>query len=223
MNTCTIHRFRRAVQLHWFGALTWSIVLSFAVGACAGYRGGDVGDGGWVDQKVTRFSFIGEGVGATLIVGTQAARFREDMDYMPVEIAVANTGRDALTLTRESFTLMDQEGRRYSAASPQELLEGYDLLDMDRSAFAELPSVAPTVFPGYRATPSKFSPTRRVRAAGQFIRDVVQDEVPLTTSRYLVDFIYFPKPVTGIKGFRFELVLEAPSLPEPVVVSFVVG
>lgn len=193
-----------------------------AVSGCGGYGTGGASDGAWVDRRLSRFSYVAEGVGATVIVGTQAARFREGEGFVPIEIAVANTAGEALRLTRESFTLVDIEGGRYKPASPRELLEGYDFLDMDRSALTELPSVVASTFAAHDPYPSKFSPTREVRAAGPFTRRVVLDEVTLPTFGYLVDFIYFPSPASGIKGRRFELILDAAALPEPVIVSFLI-
>lgn len=189
---------------------------------CGGYQPQQSADGGFVDRRLSRFSYIAEGVGATLVVGTQAARYREDTGYLPVEIAVANTSGDGLRLTRESFTLRDERGRQYRAATPAELIEGYGFLDMDRSALSELTSVAASTFSGYHPTPSKLSPTREIRSAGAFTEDAVRGVAVLPVFTYIVDFLYFPKPGTGIKGHRFELMLDAPALPEPVVVSFVV-
>ena len=48
------------------------------------------------------------------------------------------------------------------------------------------------------------------------VRDVVQ--VP--RNGYVIDFIYFPTPETGVRGQRFELFMDAPELPDPVFVRF---
>ena len=37
-----------------------------------------------------------------------------------------------MTLTRESFTLVDSDGNRYPVAGPKELLQSYEFLDFDR-------------------------------------------------------------------------------------------
>ncbi len=49
---------------------------------------------------------------------------------------------------------------------------------------------------------------------------VVRDVVYLPKFGYLIDYIYFPRPVTGIKDQRFELFLESQSLEQPVFVKF---
>lgn len=192
--------------------------------ACGGaYRSGDSVDGVWVDRRLSRFSYVNEGVGATVIVGTKATRLRENEAFVPLEIAVANTGDKSLRLIRDAFTLVDVHGGRYKPATPRELLKGYAFLDMDRSpALSELTSVAASAFSAHRPHRSKFSPTRDVEAAGRFTRKVVLDETALPPFGYVVDFLYFPTPIAGIMGQRFDLTLEAAALLESVTVSFLV-
>ncbi|MDX1387900.1 MAG: hypothetical protein R3344_01840, partial [Acidobacteriota bacterium] len=60
-------------------------------------------------------------------------------------------------------------------------------------------------------------PTREFDVSG-----VVQDQVDLPQWGYLIDFIYFPTPKTGVENRKFELFLETPELPDPVFVKFVV-
>ena len=49
---------------------------------------------------------------------------------------------------------------------------------------------------------------------------VVTDNVQLPRYGYLMDMIYFPMPVTGLKGHAFELTMTAPELPDPIFVKF---
>ena len=65
-----------------------------------------------LDRKLSTFAFIEDGDLVTFIVDTRATFFREKDDYIPIEIAIANTGLRKLTLTRESFTVSDEEGNR---------------------------------------------------------------------------------------------------------------
>lgn len=189
--------------------------------ACGGHQPRAGGGDAWVDRRLSRFAYVGEEAGATLVVGTQAARYRENEKFMPVEIAVGNTGRVAFRLRRTDFELVDTAGTAYQTVEPAVLVREYDLLDMDRSALGVLASQAASAFPGYRPTPSKFSPTRAA-TSGIFTRDVVHDEIVVPTAHYIVDFIYFPKPTTGITGRRFALVLSNVVLETNVRVSFVV-
>ncbi len=165
-----------------------------------------------LDRKLSTFAYIEEGDLVTLIVDTWAARDRDPHAYMPLEVAVANTGVRSLTLSRESFTLIDKEGNRYPMASPRELIEGYDFLDFDRN-LSELPGIVFNKFAAFTRFDSNFSP---VRAAGR----VIIDKTHVPRFGYIIDFIYFPKPVGGILGQEFELFLDAPQLAEPVFVKF---
>ena len=169
------------------------------------------------DRKLSKFAFIEEGKIATFIVDTRATRYREKERYVPVEIAIANRGVKQLALTRESFTLTDETGARYPCASPKELLENYDYLDLDRDLM-ELPEIVFNRFGAMTYYPSKLSPTRR--AGGPMA--VVTDSVELPRYGYMIDMVYFPAPSTGLKGHKFELTMTAPELAEPIFVKFFV-
>lgn len=170
-----------------------------------------------VDRKLSTFAFIEEGKIATLIVDTRATRYREDDPYIPIEIAVANNGARKMSLTRESFTLADENGNRYPCAGPKELLERYEFLDLDRN-LAELAGIVFNRFAAMTPYSSKLSPTRAPSRPGQ--RTVVTDVVELPRYGYMLDMIYFPHPSTGIKGHRFELSMTAPELTDPIFVKF---
>jgi hypothetical protein len=167
-----------------------------------------------VDRKLSLFSFIEDGDIAALIVSTRATTQREKADYMPLEICIANRGLKKMSLTRESFTLLDEKGNRYPAANPSELLKDYPYLDFDRKRFSELFGLVSTRFSAFELFPSKFSPTRGGR--------LIQDRVEIPRSGVLFDFLYFPMPVTGLKGHRFELFLDTPELEDPLFVKFTV-
>jgi hypothetical protein len=172
-----------------------------------------------LDRKLSTFAFIEEGDIATLIVGTRATRYRENSEYMPLEICIANNGLRQLVLTRESFVLIDEEGNRYPAANPKELMEGYDFLDLDRNSLAELEDIVFNKFAAYTRYGSKFSPTHQAVALRS---NLVRDLVSLPKFGYMVDFIYFPTPATGLKGHRFELFVESSELQDPIFVRFLV-
>jgi hypothetical protein len=50
----------------------------------------------------------------------------------------------------------------------------------------------------------------------------VKDSVAIPRYGYIIDYIYFPRPKTGVVGKRFELFMNAPELPDPVFVKFAV-
>jgi len=172
-----------------------------------------------LDRKLSTFAWIEDGDLVTFIVDTKATRYREDTAYIPLEIAVANNGVRQITLTRESFTLVDEAGNRYPAAGPRELMESYEFLDLDRDALAELDGIVFNKFAAYQRYASKFSPNREAPFGSS---NVVQDRVVLPKFGYLIDRIYFPAPSTGVLQHKFELFLAAPELEDPVFVKFMV-
>ena len=169
-----------------------------------------------LDTKLSTYAYIEEGDIVTLIVDTRAARDKDGQPYVPLEIAVANHGLRKLTLTRESFVLIDNEGRRYPVASPRELLQGYDMLDFDRN-LAELEGIVFNRFGAMPRYPSSFSPTR-TGIVGR--SSLVRDLVALPKHGYLIDFLFFPTPQTGLRDQVFELFLDSPDLEDPVFVKF---
>ena len=190
-------------------------VATLCLGGCASRQPMRGQETTGLDRKLSTFAFIEEGDLVTFVVGTKAARYRDGTAFMPVEIALANTGVKSLLVTRELFTLVDEQGNRYPAASPTELIQGYEFLDLDRESFAELRSILTSKFAAFQAYPSKLSPTRELGA-------IVRDNVTLPKFGYFIDYLYFPKPATGIKGHKFDLFLASPSLPDPVFVKFAV-
>ena len=170
-----------------------------------------------VDRKLSTFAYIEEGKLATFIVDTRATRYRGKDAYIPLEIAIANRGVKQLTLTRESFTLADVKGNRYPCASPKELLDNYDFLDLDRD-LEELGGIVFNRFGALTRYPSNFSPTHFAVREGQS-RTVI-DRVQLPKFGYVLDMIYFPMPATGLKGHAFELAMTAPELTDAIFVKF---
>jgi hypothetical protein len=166
-----------------------------------------------VDRKLSTFAFIEEGKLATFVVGTRPTRYRDNAGYVPVEIAIANRGVKTLSLTRESFTLADENGNRYPCASPKELLANYDFLELDRN-LAELSGTVFSRFGAMTGYPTMLSPTRAPEAR------VVTDSVELPKFGYMLDMLYFPMPATGLIGHKFELSMTAPELTDPIFVKF---
>lgn len=197
-------------------AVAVSCVLGATASCALRPMRGQVASG--LDRKLSTFVWIEEGDIATLLVGTRASRYREKDPYLPIEVSFANTALKQVTLTRESFVLVDAEGNRYPAAGPKELLEGYDFLDLDRR-LQEIEGVTFNRFANYTIYPSKFSPTRRspLRPGES---SLVRDAITLPKFGYLIDFVYFPRPVTGVVGRRFELFVSAPELENPIFVKF---
>jgi len=194
-----------------------ALLLLLMLAACASRQPMTGQKAADVDRKLSTFAFIEEGKLATFIVDTRATRYREKERYIPVEIAVANRGVKQLTLTRESFTLADENGNRYPCAGPKELLDNYEYLDLDRN-LSELNEIVFNRFAAMTAYPSKLSPTRLFAEAGR--PATVTDTVSLPRYGYMIDMIYFPTPTTGLKGHRFELTMSTSELTDPIFVKF---
>jgi len=166
-----------------------------------------------VDPKISQSSYIEEGNLLALIVGTRVARYREDRNYIPFEVGVVNKGLASLSFSAESFTLIDEEGNRYSPVGFDELKSGYGNIDLDR----RLAEIAPVVRGSYQAYQE-----RPATLTASFDRPIVQ-RVQLPKYTFAVDIVYFPKPATGVKGKRFEIFLNAPELQDPAFVRFEVA
>lgn len=172
-----------------------------------------------LDTKLSTFAYVEDGDLVTLAVDTRPARDKDASAYLPLELAIANRGLKRLVLTLESFTLIDSEGRRYPAAGPRELLQNYEMLDFDRN-LAELEGILVSKFAALARYPSNFSPTRTTPVSGS---NLVRDMVSLPKHGYLIDFIYFPAPATGVRGQTFELFVDSVDLPDPVFLRFEVN
>ena len=137
-----------------------AILLALGIVGCSEHRSKPPREVGGLDEKLSNFAWKEDGNLLALIVDTRAARFVEEANYMPLEVAVAHRGLKELVLTRESFTLVDETGQKYTVAGPQELMENYDFLDRDRQTLAELMGIVDQKFATFTFYPSRLSPSR---------------------------------------------------------------
>lgn len=165
-----------------------------------------------MDPTLARSTYIEEGGLVALVVSSKPMSYRLDRPFIPVEIAVVNKGLSSLTLTRESFTLVDDRGREYPAVGRGELSRGYGSTDVDRRLGEAAPFVAHR-YASYRLVPSNLTPG--------FDAPIQRDRLFIPRFGYILDFIYFPRPDGDLAGRALELVLRAPELPDPVFVRFV--
>ena len=163
------------------------------------------------DPKLSRFSYIEEGSLVALVASSRPTRYRLSRAYVPLEIAVANKGIKTLTLTRESFTLRDDQGKQYPAVGRDELSRAYGNTDIDRR-LGDAGSFVNRRFASYEVVSSNFTPG--------FDRPIARDHIQLPRFSYLLDFLYFPRPEGDLAGRALELVMRAPELPDPVFVRF---
>jgi hypothetical protein len=198
-----------------FAAAALAVLATAVLAACTTLQSnrGDWEKRTGLDHKLSRFSYIEEGKLVGLAVDLQAARYREDTPFVPIEVAVANRGLSRLTVTRESFWLIDEEGNRYSLATVGEIREGYGQVEMDQR-FTNFRSVLLSRWSAYTIMPSSFF------SGGGSGTGLVFDQVQLPKFSYFTDWLYFPHPATGVVGHRFELFLDARELDDPIFVKF---
>ena len=174
----------------------------------------EIAAGGNLDDKLANSTWIADG-DVTLIASSRATRFRLKQAYVPVEIAIVNRGLKSLSLTRESFSLVDARGNRFPAVSGTELEKKYQgSIDLDRERFTEAAPIVFGKYASYSHVPSNFSPG--------FDNSIALDHVFLPRYSYIVDFVYFPSPEGYTIGEPLELRVSAPELPDPVFVRFTV-
>lgn len=171
--------------------------------------------------RLTRYAYIEEGLLVSLAVDTAATRRREGVPFIPLGLGVANIGLRELTLTRESLTLVDDRGARYSMATVPEVRTLGSTVLYDRTlgrqfdgAFASRFGTWPEITGGFY--PIAFS-EGSVSAPG---RAIARDRITLSRYSWLSDIVYFPAPPGRLLDRRYELWLEAPELDEPVFVKF---
>ena len=163
---------------------------------------------------LTRSSYIERGKLLTVVVGTRPTRIRDEAKFMPLEIAVANNGMESLTVTRESFTLVNGDGsKRYSVVSAEELRDTDYNVDVDRRLGEVLP-VMNDKYTNYERVASNLSPSF----------DAPSERSPVRLSRFswLYDYIYFPWPEGGVEEQSFDLLFKTREMENPVVVRFAV-
>ena len=159
-------------------------------------------------------TYYEEGSQLALIVGVRPALSRRERPYIPIEIAVANKGLPTLTFTRESFTLVDAQGRSFPAVGRDELSRGYGSTDLD-GRLGEVESIVERKYLNFDRVPSSFTPG--------FDEPVGRDEVTLHRFSYFVDRLYFPNPAVPTPPGPFELLVRVREMPDPLVVRFFVG
>jgi hypothetical protein len=156
-------------------------------------------------------TFKEEGNLVILTVDVNATRFHDDSPFIPVAVALANKRVEPyISISRESFYLMDAFGRRYGLAGVGEVQRLQKGLAQDRK-MTEV-SFQSGKFNGFRFYSTTFFPY----VSGAILRD----RVDLPTFGALMDVLYFPRPEGELRGGVFELHLTSRELPQEVFVVF---
>jgi hypothetical protein len=194
-------------------------LLSFSLLICCG--GNNVRDesssGGGERQGGSIYQ--GEDEHLIIVVDVELARRRMEQKYFPLSIKIANKRLPGLTLTRNSFILIDENRIPYYMPGVVELKKNYNMLASDsrfRSQTGLLGDQLVSSFSYYRKAESHFFP--QTAGAGR-----VFDEVYVRQRGYMEDLIYFPMPPGGIEGKVLILRIDAEELEVPADIAFTVS
>jgi len=186
-------------------------------------------------RKLSRFVYIEEGTDLTLTVGVRAAAFHEGDPYFPLEISLTNRLKGVTwVLTRESFSLVDGDGRSYELPTQEELLSGYAKRTLDTRLF-EARSVTASKHEGFRQVESNFFPDP-VRGISQELDTVSGgagvaptstslipiERVEIAARTFMEDVLYFPHPEGKLLEARFSLEIRAQGLDELARIAFTI-
>ncbi len=195
------------------------LALLAAAGCAAGFN--DLPQEPGFSPRLNRFTYIEEGKLVSFAADTEATIQREKQKFIPVGVGIANLGLDkSLTLGRESFTLVDDQGKKYSLATVQEARSLAGLQTFDLKLSENFIGVLDTRFITFPDVPMVFFPVQSTEAYPR--RGIVRDRVELPLRTWAWDILYFPHPEGKLKGRKYELWLDAPELKEPVFVRFAV-
>lgn len=182
--------------------------------SCGGYDVNDESSAVGGDTVGTFFQ--GEDEHIIVSVDTELARLRTEEMFFPLSIKIANKRLRSLTLTRESFILIDASRTPYYMPDIKELQKNYDKLTPDsryRSQTGLLRDQMPTSFTHYRRADSNFFPNTAGGAR-------VIDEVYVRQRGFMEDVIYFPMPPDGIDGKVLIFRIDAEELEVPADIAF---
>jgi len=203
----------RALFLLLFLFLSGALLL-----CCGGYNVSDESssDGG---ESPGGFIYQGEDEKLIVVVDVELTRRRLEEKYFPLSIKIANKRLRSLTLTRDSFILIDENRIPHYMPDIKELQKNYELLNSDdnfRSQTGFLGDQIVRSFSYYRKAESNFFP--KTAGAGRVI-----DEVYVRQRGYMEDLIYFPMPQDGIQGKVLVLRIDAEELEVPADIAFTVN
>ena len=164
-------------------------------------------------SKSFAFATYKERVGPmTILVGSFPAALASEEQFIPLQIAVGIRGKDPhLTVTPESFTLIDQDGGSYPLAGYLEVTDNQWLMKYVRQITAAYPLVTGQQFANMERLASRLFPPMGTRPR--------TERVYMVRASYFQDVIYFPRPDLGLSGV-FTLRFEAAGMSEPIDVRF---
>jgi hypothetical protein len=146
----------------------------------------------------------------TILVGSFPAALNAEEAYIPIPVAVGIREKGpGMTISSESFNLIDSEGHAYPVASYEEILAQTELHQRNTTLLASQPLVTGQQFANSRRISSNFFPLTGLK----------YDHVNLERGNHFIDTLYFPRPQSGL-GAVLILRFQDPALEEPIEVRF---
>lgn len=196
-----------------FSCLSLLLVASLFVGCAAGPSSLADRD---LHPTLSSSAYIEDGQLLALMVDTRVAGLRDKSgkEFVPLEIGVVNKGMESLTVTLESFSLIDEAGRRYPAVRGAELRNGYGSVDVDRRLGGLRPFLLGR-FQTYQFIDSHLTES--------FDQPLELEQVYLPRYSMTSDMVYFPRPEEGARDQQLTLLLDVKELEESIVLRFKVS
>ncbi len=184
------------------------------LGACANFGGSLPREEG-LHPRLTPFSYIEEGKLISLGVDTAAARRRGDDEFIPFAIGIANIGQGRITLTRESFTLVDDQGRHYPLAGFREVRDAHAQPAMDFRLTEHFAGAFAGRFDAWPLVKMVFFPSVSIPSQG-----ILTEDLQVPRYHWVYDMLYFPHPEGPLLGRKYEILFKTKELKHPIVIKF---
>lgn len=158
--------------------------------------------------------FKGESAEAEVWVSVELARHRVEEPFVPLLVTISNRGRDSVRLTRDSFRLLDRQGREIPLAELGEVRRNYGKLELDHRQVSGVGLPLGTRLDERKYIQANYFPVVT------FSGGVKRDAVSVGPLYWTVDLFYFRWPEGLRSGTGAVLQIEGKGWEEPVRIPF---
>ena len=158
--------------------------------------------------------FKGASGEAEVWVSVELARHRLDEAFLPLLVTVSNRAKGSVTLTRESFRLLDHQGREIPLAELGEVRKEYGKLELDHRQVSGVGLPLGTKLDQRKYIDASYFPVVTFRGG------VKRDTVSIGALYWTVDLFYFRWPEGLRSGTGATLRIEGKGWEEPVTIPF---
>jgi len=167
-----------------------------------------------LSPKLTPFTYYNEGDLLFIGADTRAAQYIRDESIFPLGIALVNKTLRPMTISRESFLLEDETGKRYPLVSHQEYRASYHRSKTDERLADTFVEAIRGRFINFSYRELRmFPPSSRLRTTSTSAVEVQRREM-------VMGYLYFPIPEGGLHKRDLKLLLRVEERPETFVVRF---